>query len=56
MDDSVLALCDEEPIMMRRGRGLAPYSLPLPQAADGWVAAGAQMKSTLAVTPADKPS
>ena len=50
MDDSVLALCDEEPIMMRRGRGLAPYSLPLPQAADGWVAAGAQMKSTLAVT------
>ena len=50
MDDSVLAVCEGEPLMMRRGRGLAPYSLPLPGAADGWVAAGAQMKSAIAVT------
>ena len=50
MDDSVMALCDGEPLMMRRGRGLAPYSLPLPGAPDGLVAAGAQMKSTVAVT------
>jgi hydrogenase maturation protein HypF len=50
MDDSVLAVCGGEPVMMRRGRGLAPYSLPLPGAPDGWVAAGAQMKSAVAVT------
>ena len=50
MDDSVLAVCDGEPVMMRRGRGLAPFSLPFTCAPDGWVAAGAQMKSTVAVT------
>ena len=48
MDDSVLAVCGGEPVMMRRGRGLAPYSLPLAGAPDGWVAAGAQMKSAVA--------
>ena len=50
MDDSVLAVCGGEPVMMRRGRGLSPYSLPFPGAPDGWVAAGAQMKSAVAVT------
>jgi len=35
---------------MRRGRGLSPYSFPLPGAPDGIVAAGAQMKATVAVT------
>jgi len=50
MDDSVMALCDGEPLMMRRGRGLSPYSFPLPGAPDGLVAAGAQMKATAAVT------
>ncbi len=50
MDDSVLAVCRGRPVMMRRGRGLAPYSLALPGAADGRVGAGAQMKSTVAVT------
>lgn len=50
MDDSVLAVCGGAPLMMRRGRGLAPYSLPLPGAPDGFVAAGAQMKGTVAVT------
>ena len=50
MDDSVLAVCAGEPLMMRRGRGLSPYSLPLPGAPDGLVAAGAQMKSAVAVT------
>ncbi len=50
MDDSVMAVCDGEPLMMRRGRGLSPYSMPLAGAPDGWVAAGAQMKSTVAVT------
>ena len=50
LDDSVLAVCHGEPVMMRRGRGLAPYSLPLPGAPDGIVAAGAQMKSTVALT------
>ncbi len=50
MDDSVMAICDGEPLMMRRGRGLSPYTFPLPGAPDGWVAAGAQMKATVAVT------
>ena len=49
MDDSVLAVADGGPVMMRRGRGLAPYSLPLPGVPDGWVGAGAQMKSAVAV-------
>jgi hydrogenase maturation protein HypF len=49
MDDSVMAVCAGGPLMMRRGRGLAPVSLPLPGAADGLVAAGAQMKATVAV-------
>ena len=50
LDDSVLAVCGGEPVMLRRGRGLSPYSLPLPGAPDGLVAAGAQLKSTVAVT------
>ena len=50
MDDSVMAVCGGGPVMMRRGRGLAPYSMPLAGAPDGWVAAGAQMKSAVAVT------
>lgn len=50
MDDSVMAVSEGEPILMRRGRGLSPYSLPLPGAPDGWVAAGAQMKSAVAIT------
>ena len=50
LDDSVLALCGGEPVVLRRGRGLSPYSLPLAGAPDGLVAAGAQMKSTVAVT------
>lgn len=50
MDDSVVATCGGEPLMMRRGRGLSPYSLPLPGAPDGWVGAGAQMKSAVALT------
>ena len=50
MDDSVMTLCDGEPLMMRRGRGLSPYSMPLPGAPDGLLAAGAQMKSAVALT------
>ena len=49
MDDSVMAVCGGEPLMMRRGRGLSPYSLPASGAPDGLVAAGAQMKSAVAV-------
>lgn len=50
LDDSVMAVCRGEPVMMRRGRGLSPYTLPLTGAPDGRVAAGAQMKSAVAVT------
>ena len=50
MDDSVMMLCDGKQLMMRRGRGLSPYSIPMPGAPDGVVAAGAQMKSAIALT------
>ena len=50
MDDSVMAVVGGGPVMMRRGRGLSPYTLPLAGVPDGWVAAGAQMKSAVAVT------
>ena len=40
MDDSVMAVVDEQPVVLRRGRGLAPYSLPVAGAPDGLVAAG----------------
>jgi len=50
MDDSVLAVCAGAPVVMRRGRGLAPYSLPLPGAPAGGGGAGAQMKGAVAVT------
>jgi hydrogenase maturation protein HypF len=50
MDDSVLAVCEGGPIMMRRGRGLAPGTIALPGAPDGWLGGGAQMKNTVAVT------
>lgn len=50
LDDSVLAVAAGEPVVLRRARGLAPYSLPLPGAPDGLMGAGAQMKSTVAVT------
>ncbi len=49
MDDSVMACVDDQPVVLRRGRGLAPYSLPVAGAPDGLVAAGAQMKGALAV-------
>lgn len=50
LDDSVIAVgAGGEPIPMRRGRGLAPYAVPLPGAPDGWTGAGAQMKSAVAL-------
>ena len=49
LDDSVIATCAGAPIPMRRGRGLAPYTVPLPGAPDGWAGAGAQMKSAVAL-------
>ena len=54
MDDSVMAICDGEPLAIRRGRGMAPYALPMAGIADGWLAAGAQMKGTVAVAAGGK--
>ena len=50
LDDSVVALCGGLPVALRRGRGMAPYSLPLAGAPDGILAAGAQMKGVVAVS------
>jgi hydrogenase maturation protein HypF len=49
MDDSVLSVCGKRPIVIRRGRGLAPYSVALGGGRDGTVGAGAELKNTLAV-------
>ncbi len=50
MDDSVMAVCQGRPLMMRRGRGLSPWSVSLAGIPDGWIGAGAQMKSTVAIS------
>lgn len=49
LDDSVVAYCGCTRIPIRRGRGMAPYSLPLPEAPDAALAAGADLKNTLAL-------
>ena len=49
LDDSVVAFCGGRRIAIRRGRGMAPYSVPLPGVPEGALAAGGQMKNTVAL-------
>ena len=49
LDDSVVAYCGAVRIPIRRGRGMAPYTIPLPGAPDAALAAGADLKNTLAL-------
>lgn len=49
LDDSVVAFCGACRIPIRRGRGMAPCALPLPGAPDGALAAGSDLKNTLAL-------
>ena len=49
LDDSLMQLDDRGPIVLRRGRGLAPASIPLPDGfadASPTLAMGAELKST----------
>lgn len=47
LDDSVLRVVDDEPVMMRRSRGYAPLPLPIPVAAQRPIlAVGAHLKNT----------
>ncbi|MBR4190112.1 MAG: carbamoyltransferase HypF [Kiritimatiellae bacterium] len=49
LDDSVVAYLGATRIPIRRGRGMAPYTIPLPGAPDAALAAGADLKNTLAL-------
>ncbi|WP_317930527.1 carbamoyltransferase HypF [Halioxenophilus sp. WMMB6] len=49
VDDSLVQVIDQQPRLLRRGRGYAPESLPLPEgfsAADGLLAMGADLKNS----------
>ncbi|HDQ93431.1 MAG TPA: carbamoyltransferase HypF, partial [Synergistetes bacterium] len=50
IDDSVVALAGKKPIMLRRGRGFVPHPLIINREMPQILAAGAEMKSTFAIT------
>jgi hydrogenase maturation protein HypF len=57
VDDSVVRIADHQLHMLRRARGYAPASLPLPpgfEAAPDLVALGAELKNTLCLTQAGR--
>ncbi len=55
VDDSVVRLCADGPIRLRRARGYAPIPLMLPGRVGGCLlCVGAQMKSTLSVAAGDR--
>jgi len=50
VDDSLAAIIDGAPYVMRRARGFAPYPIMLPSAVDGCVlAVGAHLKNTITI-------
>lgn len=49
LDDSVVAYDGGRRVVIRRGRGMAPYSVALPGVPEGAMAAGGQMKNTVAL-------
>ena len=49
LDDSIVRLLGDEPVLLRRARGYVPSPLPVPFDVDGLVALGGIMKSTVCV-------
>ena len=49
-DDSVVHVCREEPRLVRRARGYAPFPLPLPRPLPQVLACGAELKNTFCLT------
>jgi hydrogenase maturation protein HypF len=49
LDDSIVRLLGDEPVLLRRARGYVPSPLPVPFNVDGLVALGGIMKSTVCV-------
>jgi len=49
-DDSVTMVVAEKPVVLRRGRGYAPYPIHLPGKAKQVLACGAEMKNTFCLT------
>ncbi len=55
VDDSVIRLAGNEPILLRRARGYAPMPISLPAAIGGhWLCVGAQMKNVVAVAAGER--
>jgi hydrogenase maturation protein HypF len=53
VDDSVLRVVGDRPLMLRRSRGFAPRQIAVPGLAPGILALGGHLKATIAVTRAD---
>ena len=49
LDDSVVAYCGDVRVCVRRGRGMAPYSVAMPDGPDGAMAAGGELKNAAAL-------
>lgn len=49
LDDSVVAYCGNVWVCVRRGRGMAPYSVALPDGPAGAMAAGGELKNAAAL-------
>ncbi len=49
LDDSVVRVIDGAPCFLRRGRGYAPYGVPLPRPVPAALAVGAQLKGSVAL-------
>ncbi|QJA06174.1 carbamoyltransferase HypF [Thermosulfurimonas marina] len=54
VDDSVLRLCGDRPVLLRRARGFVPEPLSLPRRAPGTLAVGPLLKNTFTVTREDQ--
>jgi len=52
LDDSVVFVHRGRPVAVRRGRGLAPCTFPVPGIAEGTLAAGSDLKGTIAISAA----
>ncbi|HMP60649.1 MAG TPA: carbamoyltransferase HypF [Gemmatales bacterium] len=53
-DDSVVRVCAETPLLLRRARGLAPQPMRLPRSVPSILAVGGEMKSAFGISRGDQ--